>query len=75
MAKLHQIENLHIKAGRFIQRVPQNILESKVLNYIKLQALEYLSKSRLSIEVSYEFIKVFLLRFSYEFISNIFSGT
>lgn len=51
MAKLHEIENLHFKAGRFIQRVPQNILESKVLSYIKLQALEYLYKSRLSIEV------------------------
>ena len=28
VVKLYEIENLHIKVGRFIHRVPQNILES-----------------------------------------------
>ena len=51
MAKLYEIENLHIKVGRFIHRVPQNILESDVLSYIKWQDLGYLYKRRLAIEV------------------------
>ena len=28
VAKLYEIENLHIKVGRIVHRVPQNILES-----------------------------------------------
>ena len=51
VAKLYEIENLHIKVGRFIHRVPQNILESEVLSYIKWQDLGYLYKRRLAIEV------------------------
>ena len=51
MAKLYEIENFHIKVGRFIHRVPQNILESEVLSYIKWQDLGYLYKRRLAIEV------------------------
>ena len=51
MAKLYEIENLHIKVGRFIHRVPQNILESEVLSYIKWQDLGHLYKCRLAIEV------------------------
>ena len=51
VAKLYEIENLHIKVGRFIHRVPQNILESEVLSYIKWQDLGYLYKHRLAIEV------------------------
>ena len=48
VAKLYEIENLHIKVGRFIHRVPQNILESEVLSYTKWQDLGYLYKCRLS---------------------------
>ena len=40
-----------IKVGRFIHRVPHNILESEVLSYIKWQDLGYLYKRRLTIEV------------------------
>ena len=51
VAKLYEIESLHIKVGRFIHRVPQNVLESEVLSYIKWQDLGYLYKRRLAIEV------------------------
>ena len=51
VAKLYEIENLHIKVGIFIHRVPQNILESEVLSYIKWQDLGYFYKRRLGNEV------------------------
>ena len=51
VAKLYEIESLHIKVGRFIHRVPQNVLESEVLSYIKWQDLGYLYKRRFTIEV------------------------
>ena len=51
VAKLYEIESLHIKVSRFIHRVPQNVLESEVLSYIKWQDLGYLYKRRLAIEV------------------------
>ena len=51
VAKLYELENLHIKVGRLIHRVPQNILESEVLIYIKWQDLGYLYKRKLVIEV------------------------
>ena len=46
-----KIENLHIKVGRFIHRVPHNILESEALSCIKWQDLGYLYKRSLAIEV------------------------
>ena len=51
VAKLYEIESLHIKVGRFIHRVPQNVLESEILSYIKWQDLGYLYKRRFTIEV------------------------
>ena len=41
VAKPYEIESLHITVGKFIHRVPHNVLESEVLNYIKWQDLRY----------------------------------
>ena len=51
VAKLTEIEFLHIKVGRLIHKVPQSVLDSEVLDYIKWQDLGYIYKRRLAIEV------------------------
>ena len=50
--RLYEIENLHIKVGRSIHRVPLNVLaENEAMSDIKRQDLGYLYKRRLDIEV------------------------
>ena len=51
VAKLTEIEFLHIKVRRLIHKVSQNVLDSKVLDYIKWQDPGYIYKRRLAIEV------------------------